>query len=130
MVPEYPNVSPFIFLLWRKFIIIFFSITFVFLKFPVIFLNGFFHVMIKQIRSFPSREFYGDSLQDGDELKSRTIRAWHDYRCFGPFRFFDIHEGKEARPSGSGSWINVEEVDFVLFLYQKLISLYPALKAG
>ncbi|XP_027919451.1 probable helicase MAGATAMA 3 isoform X2 [Vigna unguiculata] len=86
--------------------------------------------MHPEIRSFPSREFYGDSLQDGDEVKSRTIRAWHDYRCFGPFCFFDIHEGKEARPSGSGSWINIEEVDFVLFLYQKLISLYPALKSG
>lgn len=86
--------------------------------------------MIKQIRSFPSREFYEDSLEDGDEVKSRTIHAWHDYHCFGPFCFFDIHEGKEARPPGSGSWINVEEVDFVLFLYQKLISLYPTLKSG
>ncbi|XP_014490127.1 probable helicase MAGATAMA 3 isoform X2 [Vigna radiata var. radiata] len=86
--------------------------------------------MHPEIRSFPSREFYKDSLQDGDEVKSRTIRAWHDYRCFGPFCFFDIHEGKEVRPSGSGSWINIEEVDFVLFLYQKLISLYPALKSG
>ncbi|WVZ05739.1 hypothetical protein V8G54_019085 [Vigna mungo] len=27
-------------------------------------------------------------------------------------------------------WLNIEEVDFVLFLYQKLISLYPALKSG
>ncbi|KAG2371087.1 helicase MAGATAMA 3 [Vigna angularis] len=86
--------------------------------------------MHPEIRSFPSKEFYGDLLQDGDEVKSRTIRAWHDYRCFGPFCFFDIHEGKEAQPSGSGSWINIEEVDFVLFLYQKLISLYPALKSG
>ncbi|KAH1236407.1 putative helicase MAGATAMA 3 [Glycine max] len=86
--------------------------------------------MHPEIRSFPSREFYEDSLEDGDEVKSRTIRAWHDYRCFGPFCFFDIHEGKEARPPGSGSWINVEEVDFVLFLYQKLISLYPTLKSG
>lgn len=86
--------------------------------------------MIKQIRSFPSREFYEDSLQDGDGIKLHTTRAWHMYRCFGPFCFFDIHEGKEARPSGSGSWINVEEVDFVLFLYQKLVSLYPQLKSG
>lgn len=107
------------------------SITFIFLlNFLSIFLSGFYHVMIKQIRSFPSREFYEDSLEDGDEVKSRAIHAWHDYRCFGPFCFFDIHEGKEARPPGSGSWINVEEVDFVLFLYQKLISLYPTLKSG
>ncbi|RDY05359.1 putative helicase MAGATAMA 3, partial [Mucuna pruriens] len=86
--------------------------------------------MHPEIRSFPSREFYGDSLEDGDGVKLQTMRAWHDYRCFGPFCFFDIHEGKEARPTGSGSWINVEEVDFVLFLYQKLITLYPTLKSG
>ncbi|XP_061373164.1 probable helicase MAGATAMA 3 isoform X2 [Gastrolobium bilobum] len=86
--------------------------------------------MHPEIRSFPSREFYGDSLEDGDDIKLRTGRAWHEYRCFGPFCFFDIHEGREARPSGSGSWINVEEVDFVLFLYQKLVTLYPTLESG
>nr|KYP67340.1 putative helicase DDB-G0274399 [Cajanus cajan] len=86
--------------------------------------------MHPEIRSFPSKEFYEDSLEDGEDVKLRTKRAWHDYRCFGPFCFFDIHEGKEARPSGSGSWINSEEVDFVLFLYQKLITLYPILKTG
>ncbi|XP_020234530.1 probable helicase MAGATAMA 3 isoform X1 [Cajanus cajan] len=86
--------------------------------------------MHPEIRSFPSKEFYEDSLEDGDDVKLRTKRSWHDYRCFGPFCFFDIHEGKEARPSGSGSWINAEEVDFVLFLYQKLITLYPTLKSG
>ncbi|XP_027346794.1 probable helicase MAGATAMA 3 isoform X1 [Abrus precatorius] len=86
--------------------------------------------MHPEIRSFPSREFYEDSLEDGDGVKLQTVRAWHDYRCFGPFCFFDIHEGQETRPSGSGSWINVEEVDFVLFLYQKLITLYPTLKSG
>nr|XP_007159036.1 hypothetical protein PHAVU_002G203200g [Phaseolus vulgaris]ESW31030.1 hypothetical protein PHAVU_002G203200g [Phaseolus vulgaris] len=85
--------------------------------------NSAFDEIVLRIRSFPSREFYRDSLQDGDELKSRTIRAWHDYHCFGPFRFFDIHEGKEARPSGSGSWINVEEVDFVLFLLVNQVAI-------
>ncbi|XP_004513650.1 probable helicase MAGATAMA 3 [Cicer arietinum] len=86
--------------------------------------------MHPEIRSFPSREFYDNSLEDGDGVKSQTVRAWHKYRCFGPFSFFDIHEGEEAKPSGSGSWINVEEVDFVLFLYQKLVTLYPTLKSG
>ncbi|KAF1876481.1 hypothetical protein Lal_00021195 [Lupinus albus] len=86
--------------------------------------------MHPEIRSFPSREFYENSLEDGDDVKFRTERDWHRYRCFGPFCFFDIHEGKETKPSGSGSWINVEEVDFVLFLYQKLVTLYPILKSG
>ncbi|OIW13193.1 hypothetical protein TanjilG_17549 [Lupinus angustifolius] len=86
--------------------------------------------MHPEIRSFPSREFYENSLEDGDDVKLRTERDWHRYRCFGPFCFFDIHEGKETKPSGSGSWINNEEVDFVLFLYQKLVTLYPILKSG
>lgn len=86
--------------------------------------------MHPEIRSFPSMEFYNNSLEDGEGVKIQTERDWHRYRCFGPFSFFDIHEGKEARPSGSGSWVNVEEVDFVLLLYQKLVSLYPTLKSG
>lgn len=86
--------------------------------------------MHPEIRSFPSKEFYGDSLEDGEDVELLTKRDWHAYRCFGPFCFFDIHEGNEARPSGSGSWINVEEVDFILFLYQKLVQLYPTLKSG
>ncbi|KAL1366258.1 hypothetical protein HN51_014103 [Arachis hypogaea] len=86
--------------------------------------------MHPEIRSFPSSEFYEGALVDGDDVKMRTQRDWHQYRCFGPFCFFDVHEGKETRPSGSGSWINAEEVDFVLFLYQKLITRYPTLKSG
>ncbi|XP_054776314.1 probable helicase MAGATAMA 3 [Prosopis cineraria] len=86
--------------------------------------------MHPEIRSFPSREFYEDSLEDGEDVKFRTEREWHDYCCFGPFCFFDIHEGQEARPAGSGSWINEEEVEFVLLLYQKLVTLYPVLKSG
>ena len=58
------------------------------------------------------------------------MRPWHDYRCFGPFCFFDVHEGTESQPSGSGSWINVDEVDFVLLLYHKLVTRYPELKSS
>ncbi|CAI8599413.1 unnamed protein product [Vicia faba] len=86
--------------------------------------------MHPEIRSFPSEEFYGNSLEDGDGVKLQTVRDWHEYRCFGPFSFFDIHEGEEAKPSGNGSWMNVAEVDFVLLLYQKLVTLYPGLKSG
>ncbi|CAJ2673175.1 unnamed protein product [Trifolium pratense] len=86
--------------------------------------------MHPEIRSFPSREFYDNSLTDGELVKSKTVRDWHKYRCFGPFSFFDIHEGEEAKPTGSGSWINVEEVNFVLFLYQKLVTLFPKLKSS
>lgn len=81
-----------------------------------------------QIRSFPSKEFYEDALVDGPDLVTQTERSWHRFRCFGPFCFFDIHDGKESQPQGSGSWVNVDEVEFVLSMYGKLISSYPELK--
>lgn len=83
-----------------------------------------------QIRNFPSREFYKEALEDGPDVEEQTRRSWHEYRCFGPFCFFDIHEGKESQPSGSGSWQNVDEVEFVLAMYHKLVSRYPELKSS
>lgn len=82
------------------------------------------------IRSFPSSEFYAEALQDADDLERRTTRDWHQYHCFGPFCFFDVHEGKESQPSGSGSWVNVDEVEFVLLLYHKLVTMYPELRSS
>ncbi|KAE9447866.1 hypothetical protein C3L33_20240, partial [Rhododendron williamsianum] len=83
-----------------------------------------------QIRSFPSREFYDGELEDGPDVVNQTKRSWHDYRCFGPFCFFDLHEGKESQPSGSGSWVNEDEVDFVLAMYHKMVTRYPELKSS
>lgn len=65
--------------------------------------------MNPEIRSFPSREFYHEALEDGPDVEEQTKRSWHKFRCFGPFCFFDILEGKESQPSGSGSWVNVDE---------------------
>ncbi|XP_076960265.1 putative helicase MAGATAMA 3 [Bidens hawaiensis] len=86
--------------------------------------------MHPEIRSFPSKEFYDGELEDGSDVKDRTKRLWHKFRCFGPFCFFDIHEGKETQPSGSGSWENVDEVDFVLLMYHELVSRYPELNSS
>ncbi|KAK2638699.1 hypothetical protein Ddye_026494 [Dipteronia dyeriana] len=86
--------------------------------------------MHPQIRSFPSKEFYDEALEDGPTVEDYTTRDWHKYSCFGPFCFFDIHEGLESQPSGSGSWINIDEVEFVLLLYHKLVSMYPDLKSS
>ena len=68
-------------------------------------------------------------MEDGSDVKEQTKRAWHRYRCFGPFCFFDILDGEESQPAGSGSWINVDEVEFVLLVYQKLVAKYPELKS-
>nr|XP_011460486.1 PREDICTED: probable helicase MAGATAMA 3 isoform X1 [Fragaria vesca subsp. vesca] len=86
--------------------------------------------MHPEIRKFPSEKFYGSSLEDGPNIKEQTKRSWHEYRCFGPFCFFDLHEGKEAMSEASGSWVNADEVEFVLNLYHKLVSRYPELKSS
>lgn len=85
---------------------------------------------VEQIRHFPSKEFYNEALEDGPDVEDQTSREWHIFRCFGPFAFFDIQEGQESQPSGSGSWVNVDEVEFVLLMYHKLVSSYPQLKSS
>lgn len=85
--------------------------------------------MHPEIREFPSREFYSEALEDGEDVLHQTKRAWHEYRCFGPFSFFDI-EGEESQPTGSGSWVNIEEAELVLLLYRHLVAKYPELKVG
>ncbi|RWW12417.1 hypothetical protein GW17_00023921 [Ensete ventricosum] len=72
-------------------------------------------------------EFYGGSLEDGETVK--RVRPWHSHRCFGPFYFFDI-DGAETRPSGSGSWVNEEEIEFIVLMYHKLATYYPELRAS
>ncbi|CAI0375634.1 unnamed protein product [Linum tenue] len=83
--------------------------------------------MHPEIRHFPSREFYDEALQDATDMEVKTKRDWHKYRCFSPFCFFDLHEGQESQPSGSGSYVNTDEVEFVLLLYRKLVSMHPEL---
>ncbi|XP_074381844.1 putative helicase MAGATAMA 3 [Apium graveolens] len=86
--------------------------------------------MHPEIRSFPSKEFYKEALEDGPYVESETTRAWHRYSCFGPFCFFDLHEGKESQPSNSGSWENVDEAEFVVLMYHKLLARFAELKSS
>ncbi|KAG0597404.1 hypothetical protein M758_UG335400 [Ceratodon purpureus] len=85
--------------------------------------------MNPEIREFPSKEFYEGALEDGADVERVTKRAWHEHRCFGPYTFFDI-DGEESQPPGSGSWVNKDEVEFVLVLYRHLVALYPELKGS
>ncbi|PKU68974.1 putative helicase MAGATAMA 3 [Dendrobium catenatum] len=85
--------------------------------------------LLTQISIFPSKEFYAGSLEDGDLLRNSTRRLWHKHRCFGPFCFFDI-DGAESQPSGTGSWVNEDEIEFIVLLYHKLASQYLTLKSS
>ena len=69
-------------------------------------------------------------MEDGPDVKIQTQRVWHEFRCFGPFCFFDIHEGQESQPSGSGSRVNIDEVEFIVAMYLKLVTRYPELKSS
>ncbi|WOL15526.1 hypothetical protein Cni_G24307 [Canna indica] len=83
--------------------------------------------MHPEISIFPSKEFYGGALEDGETVK--RVRPWYAHRCFGPFFFFDI-DGVETQPLGSGSWVNEEEIEFIVLMYHKLASYHPELSAS
>ncbi|KAK1323850.1 putative helicase MAGATAMA 3 [Acorus calamus] len=83
--------------------------------------------MHPEIRFFPSKEFYSESLEDGELVKVQTRRPWHKYCCFGPFAFFDV-DGTESQTLGS--WVNEDEVEFIMVLYRKLATDYPQLKSS
>lgn len=59
----------------------------------------------------------------------KKVRPWYAHRCFGPFHFFDI-DGTETQPLGSGSWVNEDEIEFIVLLYHKLANNYPELRAS
>ncbi|KAK1384450.1 putative helicase MAGATAMA 3 [Heracleum sosnowskyi] len=86
--------------------------------------------MHPEIRSFPSKEFYKEALEDGPSVGIETTRTWHRYSCFGPFCFFDLHEGKESQTSNSGSRENVDEAEFVLLMCHKLLARFSELKSS
>ncbi|KAF5207589.1 P-loop containing nucleoside triphosphate hydrolases superfamily protein [Thalictrum thalictroides] len=86
--------------------------------------------MHPEIRYFPSHEFYNGELEDGPGVKEQTEKPWHGFQCFRPFVFFDIADGVESQPSGSGSWVNEAEVEFVLLMYHRLVTNYPVLKSS
>eukprot|EP00850_Spirogloea_muscicola_P018923 SM000179S03395 [mRNA] locus=s179:43590:47092:- [translate_table: standard] len=80
--------------------------------------------MHQDIREFPSAEFYGGSLVDGEGVTAATQRPWHCYPCFGPLAFLDVWAGVEEQPGGTGSWVNRDEAALVLELYQVLAQRY------
>lgn len=83
--------------------------------------------MHPDISRFPSDEFYGGKLLDGESVRRETVRPWHELRCFGPFAFYDVI-GKEETPEGSASMVNKAEAELVLCLYIHLVQQEPAIK--
>ncbi|OMO78774.1 putative helicase MAGATAMA 3 [Corchorus capsularis] len=83
--------------------------------------------MHPKISRFPSMEFYGGALKDESDLVVTTRRSWHEFEVFGPFCFFDVHEGKES--SLASGYTNDVEVEFALTLCASLLR-YDLLEAS
>ena len=97
--------------------------------------------MHEQIRSFPSRFFYDDRLQDGEVVSGPGYRkAFHAHRLLQPFVLFDVkvEEYERAgdrrevervlgqfRVDQGRSSGNVTEAAFVAHLVERVLTLYP-----
>lgn len=70
--------------------------------------------MHPEISLFPNQYFYEGRLVDGPDMAMINARDWHSHPLLGPFRFFDIHGGREesrARKSGLESRSKLNELE-------------------
>jgi senataxin len=75
--------------------------------------------MHPEISQFPSKQFYDGRLIDGDKMAEIRQSPWHASPLFGPYCFFDV-KGTQTNGARGHSFINVEELDVALQLYQRL----------
>lgn len=76
--------------------------------------------MHPHIREFPSREFYAEALQDGEEMAEKTSRPWHAHPALGPLTFVNV-EGEQYHPEGTNSWANDDEAAVILLLVKQFL---------
>ncbi|KAG0341913.1 DEAD-box type RNA helicase [Podila horticola] len=82
--------------------------------------------MHPDISAFPSREFYKSLLKDGPDMASKTFAEWHRNPIWSPYRFFDVHEGRE-KIGLSHSQHNPIEAEAAVELLEKLCNSNPSL---
>ncbi|KAF9387248.1 DEAD-box type RNA helicase, partial [Podila verticillata] len=82
--------------------------------------------MHPDISAFPSREFYRSLLKDGPDMASKTYAEWHRNPIWSPYRFFDVHEGRE-KIGLSHSQHNPIEAEAAVELLEKLCNSNPSL---
>ncbi|KAF9184812.1 DEAD-box type RNA helicase [Haplosporangium sp. Z 767] len=82
--------------------------------------------MHPDISLFPSREFYKSLLKDGPEMAMKTKAEWHRNPITSPYRFFDIHEGRE-KIGLSHSQHNPTEAEAAVALLLGLCNNNPSL---
>lgn len=79
--------------------------------------------MHPEISTYPSQQFYGGRLIDGDGMAQLTAQTWHADPLLKPYRFFSIR-GVEQSSRGH-SFINAEEVKAAVTLYERLRRAAP-----
>ncbi|GBG87751.1 hypothetical protein CBR_g45905 [Chara braunii] len=81
--------------------------------------------MHPEICRFPSSYFYGGQLVTGEtvSISSRTA-PFHERRCFGPYMFFDVVEGRERTSASQSIW-NDAEIDLAIELFSTLQKWFP-----
>ncbi|KAF9425648.1 DEAD-box type RNA helicase [Podila epigama] len=82
--------------------------------------------MHPSISAFPSREFYKSLLKDGPDMAAKTKAEWHKNPLWSPYRFFDVHEGRE-KIGLSHSQHNPIEAEAAVELLEKLCNSNPSL---
>ncbi|KAL7748690.1 DEAD-box type RNA helicase [Sorochytrium milnesiophthora] len=80
--------------------------------------------MHPEISHFPSKIFYDSRLEDGVTREQQTV-AWHRHDMFGPFRFFNVYEGKERSSRVGHSLFNVTEVELIVDFVRHLCHHNP-----
>lgn len=84
--------------------------------------------MHPEIRSFPSRHFYHNALEDAVSVTALPPEPFHFHRLMGPYLMFDVSKGKEQRRKG-GSLSNVAEAEMAAGLYVTLREFLVRLNA-
>jgi superfamily I DNA and/or RNA helicase len=75
------------------------------------------------IAAFPSQEFYGGKLRNGDNVFQRRLECY-SRPAFGPLVFMNTNFGVASQGQGGGSWSNEQEARYVTRLYQSLKALH------
>lgn len=86
--------------------------------------------MHPDISYFPAKTFYDGILTDGAALvpvegnPGVCHRAFHKFRCFGPYVFYDSPDST-AEQNSKGSWYNHIEAQIVLCIFRALVDRFP-----
>jgi len=77
--------------------------------------------MHPEIRSFPSRHFYENKLEDAPSVVELPPEVYHSHALFKPYAVFDVARGKEQRRQGpGGSLSNAAEAELAACMYASL----------